>query len=678
MTVSAQQVTWPVRSGLIPPLAECHIPRPETGHGLASNLAPGDVAVLVPGEAGRVKAANQGGTGKTQLAVGLAHALWESRSVDLMVWVSASNKDALLTGFAQALGDVGAGTAGEDPAAAAERFVGWLSDTDRPWLVVLDDLADPADLDGLWPHGAAGRVLVTSRTDDPALDAQNRRIVRVGAFTRRESLSYLSVRFNNDPDQRVGALDLAEDLCCLPLGLAQAAALMADRGLNCRDYRARFADRSLHVTLPSDDPVSAVVAVTWSLCIDRADQLLPGGLAWPTLVLASLLDPGGIPGAVITGPAACGYITGERKAAETAEAKARAAVYNLARLGLVTIDPSSAARTIRVARSVQAAVTTYLSTTELDLAARTAADALLQTWAAGDDDPMLAQALRDCTAQLSDVAGDVLWKPEGHTVFFRAGESREKAKLTESALAYWQDMADTSGKILGAGHPQTFLARGDLARAYQNAGQPQEAIPVYERTLAEREWAFGHYHPECLAARGELASAYRTAGRLDEAIPLYERTLADREGVLGANHLDTLASRGDLASAYRTAGRVDEAINLYKRTLADRERIQGADHPDTITARGNLAYAYHTARRLSDAIPLYERTLADCERVLGPDHPDTLTSRGNVGHAYHTAGRLTDAIKVFRRTLADSERVLGADHQLTQSVRENLETAEQT
>jgi hypothetical protein len=38
-------------------------------------------------------------------------------------------------------------------------------------------------------------------------------------------------------------------------------------------------------------------------------------------------------------------------------------------------------------------------------------------------------------------------------------------------------------------------------------------------------------------------------GRLDEAIPLFERTLADRERVLGQTHPSTLVSRGNLASA---------------------------------------------------------------------------------------------------------------------------------
>jgi hypothetical protein len=69
-----------------------------------------------------------------------------------------------------------------------------------------------------------------------------------------------------------------------------------------------------------------------------------------------------------------------------------------------------------------------------------------------------------------------------------------------------------------------------------------------------------------LTSRGNLARAYQDAGRLDETIPLFEHTLADRERVLGETHRSTLASRTNLAAAYQAAGRVDDAETLRNRT----------------------------------------------------------------------------------------------------------------
>jgi hypothetical protein len=53
-----------------------------------------------------------------------------------------------------------------------------------------------------------------------------------------------------------------------------------------------------------------------------------------------------------------------------------------------------------------------------------------------------------------------------------------------------------------------------------------------------------------------LARAYQDAGPTDEAIPLFEQTLDAFERVLGPDHLDTLTARNNLADAYREAGRI--------------------------------------------------------------------------------------------------------------------------
>ena len=268
----ARLVEWPLRCGPVPPLADCHSTRPETGLGRIGKLDPGDTLVLVPapgvaapglddsvvgGQAhlaasggsaylsasgGSAYLSASGGTGKTQLAAALAHQLWDSRAVDLLTWVKASNRNAILTGYAMTLAELGAANPGDDLLTGAQRFLSWLSRTERRWLVVLDDLADPADLEGLWPAGTDGRVVVTARRDD-TLAAPNRRIAPVPAFSVREALAYLSARLATDPGQRTEALDLAHDLDCEPLGLAHATAALICTGASCRDYRGWYHDR---------------------------------------------------------------------------------------------------------------------------------------------------------------------------------------------------------------------------------------------------------------------------------------------------------------------------------------------------------------------------------------------------------------------------------------------------
>lgn len=664
----------------MPPLDSWYIERPETGLDAAGGVQPGETVVLTDSNQAPVTGhAVLGGAGKTQLAAGFVESAWNARSAELVLWATASSRDAIVTAYADALAAMGAADPRDDADAAARRFLSWLAGSTRGWLVVLDDLADPADADGLWPQGPAGRVLVTTRRRAAISRQRDVRVVQIGAFSLREALAYLTARLSGYPDQRVEAFDLAEELGRLPLVLAYAAALMSDCGIGCREFRVRFAERLGYVTevVGKDNaPAGPAGLACWSLAVERAAELTPQGLAWPALALAALLDPNGVPGQALISPAACAYVTGRPSTGMASDVdQVRSAVRNLARLGLVTIAPDSLVRTVRTHASTWPAVRAYLPDAELDPLIRAAAGALVYAWTDRDPSLLLEQALRDGTARLREAAGERLWNPEGHPVLFRAGHSLDRARLAGPATAYWQMMSDASSRILGAGHPQAVLSRGNLAAAYEAAGRLSDAITVLQSLLAEREAKLGPGHPATLAVRVNLAHAYQSAGRLSDAIPLYERTLANQERVLGAGHADTLAARASLAAAYQAAGRAKDAIKALERALADRERAQGPDHPGTIAARASLAYAYRIAGRAKAAIPLYEQTLAGRERVQGPDHLDTLTARANLAYAYQSAGRMKDAVLMYERTLAERERVQGPGHRDTLTACGNLASA---
>jgi tetratricopeptide (TPR) repeat protein len=747
-------------SGIVPPLADAYFYRDQTGPDLAG-MRPGETVVLVHGEESELAPAAQGGTGKTQLAVEFTHDMWNTRAVEVLVWVTAADRESVITGFAQAANTVDASQPDEGAEVAAARFVSWLDRTRQPWALILDDLAELSVLEDLWPAGASGRVLITTRLPATAFEGpdfkgpdfkgpdfkgpdfkgpdfkgtaskgtasrgRDLRVVPVAGLNRREALDYVASRLTDNPDQRIEALDLGEDLGGLLLALAQATAVMSARGQGCREYRTRLAERLPH--MPAVDGVSPAVLATWSLAAECAHELPPAGLAWPTLVLTAMMDHHGVPGIVLTGPAACGYIAGRPSTATAADqTMVRAAINNLAQAGLVTIDPASPVRTVQMHASVQAAVRAYLPPADLEQVVLAAADALLEAWPEGDgqdeqgqldqgrpDQAQLQQALRACASALRASDGGLLWKPEAHPLLFRAGLSLETSRLSEAAITYWKSMVATSTRLLGPAHAnavvardrlaaayesagksadaiavfqtaladrernqgpehaETIAARSHLAHAYQSAARPAEAIALYERTVTDSGRLLGPAHPVALDARASLADAYQTAGQIREAISAWELLLADAERQLGAGHPTTLRARSQLGAAYAASGRAKEAIGQYERALADQERMHGRDHPDTIAARASLASAFRAAGKQKDAIAQYERVLADRERVGGPDHPDTIAARANLAYAHRSAGRLREAVPLYERTLADRMRVQGPDHRDTLTARSNL------
>ena len=294
----------------MPPLAEGFTDRPDTVGGLADVLVPGSAVALVPDPAAAESLPNwPGACGKTQIAVMIAESLWRSHVIDGLIWISATNRAAVLSGFVQA----SVAATGLEPTGTANsvavRFVSWLGETRQPWLVVLDDLPETVDLNGLWPDGPAGRLLITSPRPAPAVGRPGTRVIPVGFFSTREALNGLSERLSANPVQRQGAIDLVETLGREPLALGQASAVVASSNLTCRDYRDLFIQRRDEIWAGAEEIPSAAT-VTWILCLERAESLLPGPSVRLMLVFLALLDGHGIPGVVFGAQALIAYLGG--------------------------------------------------------------------------------------------------------------------------------------------------------------------------------------------------------------------------------------------------------------------------------------------------------------------------------------------------------------------------------
>lgn len=656
---SQDEVVWPVRAGVVPSIADGFSVRTETAADLAAALVTGTVVVLGPA---RIAGERPGGwlesCGKTQLAVCVAESLWTARRLELLIWVTCTKRASVLSGYIEAAAAVRETGLSGDGESVARRFVRWLGRTSLPWLMVLEDVPDMTVLDGLWPSGPAGRVLVTTADPAPLAGERQALVCPVGLYRPAEAQTYLAGRLS--PGSCQGAPELAADLGYEPLALAQASAVIASSGLSCQDYRDLFASNRGPAGAASGSPAAG--AVTWAISVEHADRLAPGGAARALLSLAAFLDGRGIPRAVFGTPAAAAHITGAAQAAGDGADLADGALHAAEQAGLLTIDTGPAVTLVRMSQVVQAAVRTGLAGAELGRAAIAAADALLEAWPEDEHPTWLARTWRLCTYSLQRAAADLLWAGGCHPVLLRAGHSLDRARLLGPAVDYWSEVAAVGDRVLGGGHPDTLTARARLAEAYLVAGQVAEAVSWFRWVLTERVRVLGPDHPSAITARRDLGRALMAAAEFSEAVTCLERVVGDYERIRGPDRPETLAAQDELAAAYRGAGRAAEAVRLYQRTLAARERAQGPEHPDTVTTRFELARASLADGKYKHALADYKRTLADRERALGPDHPDTIAVRAALGSAYHQAGRMASAVQLYEETRAAYARVLGADH----------------
>ncbi|MET8112764.1 tetratricopeptide repeat protein [Streptomyces prasinus] len=624
--------------------------------GRACELGALDAAFAEAGEA-VVAVHGLGGVGKSALA-----ARWAAgRPEAVRWWITADSTaavDAGLAGLARALHP---GLTGQPAAEQTETAVQWLAGHNQ-WLLVLDNVEDPAHIRPLLDRIPGGRVLITSRRATGwHHDATS---IRLGILTPADAVElFARVLTHQGPRDTGRANAVCEELGYLALAVEQAAAYCAETGIAPRDYLDMLAEwpATMFDSGPEGSDSDRTVARIWRLTLDRlTDTPLAGGiqriLAWyapdriPRDLLSSLAEPPVL----------------------------ATAIGRLVAYSMVTDNNDG---TLTVHRLVQALARTpdprdpHRQTATIDRARDQATTLLAAAFPTDLEQPGNWPRFRallphsDALTSLHTPAHDTV-----HTarVLNCASAFRQTQGSPDAAVPAFERALDTRERVLGSDHPHTLISRNNLAYAYAAAGNPGRAIPVYEQTLEELERVRGKDHPDTIMTRNNLAGAHREAGDICRAIQLFERTLQDRKRTLGNHHPDTLASRNNLAAAHQEAGDVNRAISVLERTLEEGERVLGDNHPTTLRFSNNLAAAYQEAGDVNRSIPLYERTLETCERVLGKAHPTTLISRDNLVAAYKSAGRVDRAISLYEGVLHDRKETLGEDHPNTLASRNNL------
>ncbi|KAF1923465.1 kinesin light chain [Didymella exigua CBS 183.55] len=627
-----------------------------------------------------------GGTGKSQLALEVAHRAKLNNKSCSVFWMDASDTDSLYRSYAsvaQKLGIPGCDDDQADIKQIVRRCVAELST--QQCLLIFDNAdgitvrpsgslftSEAAAVADFLPQSKLCSVIFTTTTESDTAEAlAPKNVIALLELTPDTALRMLQNRLTA-PLSSAGqqdAMHLLRELSFLPLAIAQAAACINASSVTVQQYRAQLAEHKEAAVEYSNDlskgkrqesSLRNTVAATLFLSMSQVRH--SSEVAADYLLLAACVDRKDIPLDLL----------------ETASPQAREdAIKVLDRYALVTRRPAESA--LDVHQLVHYALRKRLQAKgQLHEWIQRTITQLLQVFP--DNNPnnrskwrrllphaqyVLSHSQRDNDERL-----DLTWKCA--MALYSDGQYKAAGELEVQVMK-------TTKRVLGDEHPDTLTSMANLASTYRNQGQWSEAEKLEVQVMETRKRVLGDKHPNTLTSMANLAATYRNQGRWNEAKKLEVQVMETTKRVLGNEHPDTLSSMANLAATYWNQGRWNEAEKLEVQVMETTNRVLGDEHPNTLTSMANLASTYRNQGRWNEAEKLEVQVIETTKRVLGNEHPDTLSSMGNLAatmanlaSTYRNQGRWNEAKTLEVQVMETTKRVLGDEHPDTLTSMANL------
>jgi hypothetical protein len=544
-----------------------------------------------------------GGTGKSQLALEVAHRTKQNNKNCAIFWIDASEKDSIYQSYAsvaQKLSIPGWEDDQADMSQVVQHCVAELSE--RQCLLIFDNAYDTllrssslstseaTHFADYLPQSTLCSVIFTTTNSIIAKALAPENVIELQELLPETAQRMLQNRLSRpllNTEQHV-LNDLLRELLYLPIAVVQAAACMNASSMTVQEYQAQLHEhREVALESSSDlpqekllgssveDPVAATLFVSinqvhrtnavaadclfFAACVERRDISL------------DLLDAASVP------------------ARENA-------IEVLDRYALITRRPADSALDLH--RLVHDA-----------LRKRLQAQGQFRQWT----ERAVTQLLKEFPS--NDHSNRSKWRrllPHAQCALSHSRTDDDNREEEE------EEKEEEEGQRLD-------LAR-KCALTLCSDGRWEEAEELEVQVMETSLRVLGEEHPDTLLSIANLASTYWNQGRWKEAEELEVQVMETRKRVLGEEHPGTLTSMANLAATYWNQGRWKEAEELEVQVMETSLRVLGEEHPDTLTIMQNLAYTLQSRGCYNKALALIERCYQRRGQILGNQHPDTQSS----------------------------------------------------
>ena len=638
-----------------------------------------------------------GGLGKTELVT--QYATQYQDHYDGIIWFNARQRilaAEVFDLFTFKFGLEIPQTQGEKPLTLQQQVDWcWLQypETEKPVLIVVDDLTDLTQLQDVVPPETRFRVLITTRQQH--LDPNYIQELPLEVLSPPIALELLQKQLGKNHQRVVNEPETATQICeflgNLPLGIILVGSyLTTDLGLSLTEMLERLQKRKLAETAlqkretinQTQLGIKAAFNLTWET-LDTQTQYLgaflslfsPQFILWDLVVWVIEFEVENEEKQLIwteeeltTSKKRLYQVNFLQTGQESPEAYT---IHNLVRLFLQEqlaevgekqpiLERTFITPMIAVAKGLPQSPTSkdieifQLVVVHWEDLGKRLIDEINQETAAENNLPV------------SMVADEILW------VFTGLGRFYQGQGLYQVAEFWYQQLVKVCQTLFTGDHLYVASSLNNLAILYDKQGKYSEAEPRYLEALEMTKRLFTDDHPDVASILNNLAGLYDNQGRYSEAEPRYLEALEMTKRLFRGDHPDVAQILNNLAHLYNSQGRYSEAEPLSLDALKMRRRLFTGDHPDVAQSLNNLAHLYNSQGRYSEAEPLYLDALKMRRRLFTGDHSDVATSLNNLALLYYNQGKYSEAEPLYLDALEMRKRLFTGDHPNVANILNNL------
>jgi tetratricopeptide (TPR) repeat protein len=615
-----------------------------------------------------------GGTGKTQLALQFAYTVRETMSAVSIFWMPALSMES----FGQACMAVAAAlhiTQAETREDDAKKLVKEHLSADQagPWLLVLDNADDHDILYGTehaagiidyLPESEKGMTVFTTRVQELAVSLTRGDVIELGSMSKPDAMNFLekSLIRKNLAEDRKEAEELLDELACLPLAIAQAAAyLNMNRTTIAKYLRLLRHTEQDTISLMSKEfrdqtrykGSANAVASTWVVSFSQLRER--DAVAADLLAFISCIEWKAIPQSLLPKVQSqermeeaigtlCGYsFLSRREGDNTGEFDRGEEWYDLHRLvhlaTRVWVDKYG--NTADVAQQALAHIAEVFPTDDFTNQA---------VWRA-----YMPHALR-----LLDTKASVDVQSRAKLSFWVGRCLDFDGRVPEAVR--WLEECWRCREVLNEDDPDRLKAQHELGVSYQANGQVEDAVKLLEHVVKVRDVKLAETDGERLASQHALGVSYWANGQVEDAVRLLEHVVKVQDGTLAEAHPDRLASQHALSVLYRANGQTEDAIRLLEHVVKVKDITLAETHPSRLASQHELGVLYRANGQTEDAIRLLEHVVKVRDITLAETHPSRLASQHELGVSYWEIGQIEDAIRLLEHVVKVRDATLAETH----------------